>query len=173
MLSWCNQLPLSWITIPTQQMAFGLDASGNMAPWPTADCMNVPGNEGLGSLLRATHELMVPCTSASLPLHAHIPDGLRAKIWAGEFINLSLRITPNELQQHDYALSVQGATVSPTFYVSPAKSKSSETLSSQQWMQAFKIYMPVYFMQPTNLPCAIKMLKYIQVTRGLAQEGAN
>ena len=156
---------------PVQPLPFGFDTAA--APWPNADCINVPGDEVLGSLPRTTQELMASCTSASLPLHARIPDALKAKIWAGEFIDLSLLIKPDQLQQHDYALSVQGAAASPTFCVSPAKAKPSEALSFQLWMQAFQMYMSVYLMQPTNLPCATKMLKYIEVVRGLAQEGAD
>ena len=33
--------------------------------------------------------------------------------------------------------------------------------------------MLVYLMQPTNLPCATKMLKYVEVNRDLAQEGVD
>ena len=40
-------------------------------------------------------------------------------------------------------------------------------------MQAFQMYMSVYLTQPANLPCATKMLKYIEAVRGLAQEGAD
>ena len=116
---------------------------------------------------------MASYASVSLPLHARIPDALRAKIRAGEFIDLSLLIKPDHLHQHDYAPSVQGATASPTFCVSPAKANPSETLSFQLWMQAFQMYMSVYLTQPANLPCATKMLKYIEVVRGLAQEGAD
>ena len=158
---------------PEQPLPFGYCANGNVAPWPNADFMHVPGNEFLGSLPRATQELMASCASVSLPLHARIPDALRAKIWAGEFIDLSLLIKPDQLQQHDYALSVQVVTTSPTFWVSPAKAKPSETLSFQLLMQAFEMYMSVYLTQPANLPCATKMLKYIEAVRGLAQEGAD
>ena len=158
---------------PEQPLPFGYGANDNVAPWPTADFMHVPGNEVLWSLPRATQELMASCASVSLPLHARIPDALTAKIWAGEFIDLSRLIKPDQLQQHDYGLSVQVATGSPTFCVSPAKAKPSETLSFPLWMQAFQMYMSVYLTQPANLPCATKMLKYIEVVRGLAQEGAD
>ena len=103
---------------PEQPLPFGYGANDNVATWPNADFMHVPGNEVLGSLPRATQELMASCASISLPLHARIPDALRAKIWAGEFIDLSLLIKPDQLQQHDYALSVQVVTTSPTFCVS-------------------------------------------------------
>lgn len=51
--------------------------------------------------------------------------------------------------------------------VSPAKPRPSETLSFQLWKQAFQMYMSVYLMQFTNLPCATKTLKYTEVVRGL------
>ena len=83
---------------PVQPLPFGFYANDTAAPWPNADCINVPGNKVLGSLPRATQELMASCPSASLPLHTHIPDALRAKIWAGEFIDLSLLSKPDQLQ---------------------------------------------------------------------------
>ena len=135
-----------------QPLSFGYGANDNVTPWPTADFMYVPGNEVLGSLPRATQELMATCASVSLPPHARIPDVFRANIWAGEFIDLSLLIKPDQLQQRHYALSVQGATASPTFCVSPAKAKPSETLSFMLWLQAFQMYMSVYLTQPANLP---------------------
>ena len=77
-----------------QPLPFGYGANDNVAPWPTANFMHVPGNKVLGFLPRATQELMASCASVSLQLH-------------GEFIDLSLLIKPDQLQQHDYALSVQ------------------------------------------------------------------
>ena len=58
---------------PEQPMPFGYGANDNVAPWPTADFMRVPGNDVLGSLPRAMQELMASCASVSLPLHARIP----------------------------------------------------------------------------------------------------
>ena len=58
-----------------------------------------------------------------LALHPTLAAG------SGKFIDLSLLIKRDQLQQHDYAVSVQSATASPTFCVSPVKARPSETLS--------------------------------------------
>ena len=55
-----------------QPLLFGFGANDNVAPWPNADFMHVPGNEVLGSLPRATQELMhrahqFPCHSMPYP----------------------------------------------------------------------------------------------------------
>ena len=86
--------------VPVQPLPFDYGANDTVAPWPNADFMNVLDNKVLGSLPRAMQELMASCTSASLTLYASIPDALRTKIWAGEFIDLSLLIKPDQLQPH-------------------------------------------------------------------------
>ena len=149
-----------------QPLPFGYDANDNVAPWPNADFMHVPGNDVLRSVPWTTQELMASSASAPLALHARIPDAFRQR-----FGLVSLSTCPSSLSQTSSSImSVQGAAASSTFCVSPAQAKPSETLSFQLWMQAFQMYMSVYLMQPTNLPCATKMLKYIKVVRGLAQE---
>ena len=56
---------------------------------------------------------------------------IQRQLRACEFIDLSLFIKAYQLQQHDYALSIQGAAAGLNFYVSPAKARPSETLSFQ------------------------------------------
>ena len=59
-------------------------------PWPTVDSC-IPGiPEGMGSLPETAQSLMMAGSSYSLPLDAQIPDALRTKIWAGDFVDLSL-----------------------------------------------------------------------------------
>ena len=116
---------------------------------------------------------MASCDS-SLPLESRkpirIPDRLRAQIWAGEFVDLSLLLKSTHAQQ-EYSLSVGGRdSDAPTFRVSTAKVKGSN-LSLEQWMKAFHLYMSVYLMQPSNLPSARKMLKYMQVIQNLYDQG--
>ena len=59
---WGNAFPVQPVetnhSAPEQPLPFGYGANDNVAPWPNADFMHVPGNEVLGSLPRATQELM-------------------------------------------------------------------------------------------------------------------
>ena len=67
--AWGHAFPVQPVVtdhpVPVQPLPFGYGANDNAAPWPNADCMQVPGNEVLGSLPRAMQELMASCTSAS------------------------------------------------------------------------------------------------------------
>ena len=157
--------------VPVQRGPFGLNEDANAAPWP--DVNRVAGNEHsiLGSLPEDTRELVASCDSSSLPLDARIPDRLRAQIWAGEFVDLSLLLKSTHAQQ-EYSLSVGGDSDAPTFRVSTAKVRGSN-LSLEQWIKAFHLYMSVYLMQPDNLPSARKMLKYMQVIQNLYDQGGD
>ena len=59
---WGNAFPVQPVetnhSAPEQPLPFGYGANDNVAPWPNADFMHVPGNEVLGYLPRATQELM-------------------------------------------------------------------------------------------------------------------
>ena len=95
--------------VPVQGGSFGLNEEANAAPWPDVSGVRVAGNEHviLGSLPEDARELVASCDSSSLPLDARIPDRLRAQIWAGEFVDLSLLLKSTHAQQ-EYSLSVGG-----------------------------------------------------------------
>ena len=113
------------------------------ATWPNyltvEGLRNVPGTHNVDHrvppvvhvLPGDTQEMVAACSSSALPLHVRIPDRLKAKIWAGEYVDLALLLHNNFAQLQDYALSVQSAGdgQGPTLCVSPAK-----VLSFQQWL---------------------------------------
>ena len=43
------------------------------------------------------------CTSASLPLDGRIHDGLRAKTWVDDYIDLAIMLKPTLLQHQEYS----------------------------------------------------------------------
>ena len=143
------------------------------APWPQVAELCAPGNIEPMPLPRDTRDLIQPCSSASLPLDARVSDEIRAKIWAGEFIDLSLLLKPSLTQDSEYALSILGGVASPTIRVAPAKAKHNPIASFETWSQAFQMYMSVYLLSPMYVHDATKMLKYIEVIRGLAEQGGN
>ena len=141
-------------------------------PWPTIDTY-MPGTaEGMRSLPETAQNLMMAGSSYSLPLDAEIPESLRSKIWSGDFVDLSLLLKPTQVQHQDYTLSVNSGAIQPTICVSPAKPKT-EPLSFERWVQAFQLYMSVYLLAPANALLAVKMLKYMEVIRRLAEQGGN
>ena len=140
------------------------------APWPSVDTF-FPGTAA-PPLSEDTQTLFSSCTSTALPLDAQIPDVLRAKIMAGDYIDLSLLLKPSLIQPQEFALSIDRGASQPTVCVFPARPKDV-VLSIDQWGRAFQLYMSVYLLQPANLPCAVKMLKYMEVVRGLADAGGD
>ena len=161
-------------------------AVSDAAPWPSyltvEGLLNVPGTNNvdrqvppvMNVLPGDTQEVVAACSSSALPLHVRIPDRLKAKIWAGEYVDLALLLHDNFAQPQDYALSVQSAGdgQGPTLCVSPAKGKT-EVLSFQQWLKAFEMFMSVYLVHPGHLPSAPHMLKYIETVRNLYERGGN
>ena len=100
------------------------DTSGavsEVAPWPNyltvEGLRNVAGTHNVDRqdppvvhvLPGDTQEMVAACSSSALPLHVRIPDRLKAKIWAGEYVDLALLLHDNFAQPQDDALSVQSA----------------------------------------------------------------
>ena len=144
------------------------------APWPSVDTF-FPGTAAPPPpppLSEDTQTLLSSCTSTALPLDAQIPDVLRAKIMAGDYIDLSLLLKPSFIQPQEFALSIDRGASQPTVCVSPARPKDA-AVSIDQWGRAFQLYMSAYLLQPANLPCAVKMLKYTEVVRELADAGGD
>ena len=143
-------------------------------PWPTSDTM--PGTELFTSLPGPTRAMIDSCTSASLPLDARIPDGLRAKIWADDYIDLAIMLKPTLLQHQEYSQAMYGGMAHPQGDMSPRApvGKASYAITTyERWLQAFNLYMSVYLLLPANVPLAVKMLKYAEIIRGLAEEGGD
>ena len=124
------------------------------APWPSVDTF-FPGT-AVPPLSEDTQTLLSSCNSTALPLDAQIPDVLRAKIMAGDYIDLSLLLKPSLIQPQEFALSIDRGASQPTVCVSPARPNDA-VLSIDQWGRAFQLYMSVYLLQPANLPCAVKI----------------
>ena len=106
--------------------------------------------------------VMITLPVHPLPLHVCIPDRLKAKIWAGENVDLSLLLHDNHAQPESV-----GDGQSPIVCVSPAKGMT-EVMSFQQWLKAFEMYMTVYNLLNSLQP---HMLKYIETIRNLFERG--
>ena len=158
-VEWRRAVPL--LPAPTAPTLSPLPV-GPDAPGPSVDTF-VPGTD-IHHCLRTRR--------TSLPPAPLLPSLiLRAKIMARHYINLSLLLKPSLVQPQEYSLSINSGVTNPTFCESPAKPKD-EVLSFEQW-GSLSADMSVYLLQPANLPCAVKMLKYMEMVRGLVEEGGN
>ena len=158
---------------PVQGPSF-CQGNARATPWPTSD--TVPRTELFSSLPEPTRAMIDSCTSASLPLDARIPDGLRANIWADDYIDLAIMLKPTLLQHQEYSQAMYGGMAHPQGGMSQRATVGKAALaitSYERWLQAFNLYMSVYLLLPANVPLAVKMLKYAEIIRGLAEEGGD
>ena len=103
-----------------------------------------------------------------------LPDWLRANIWADDYIDLAIMLKPNPLQHQDYSQAMYWGMAHPQAGLSlrPPVGKATYAIASyERWLQAFNLYMSVYLLLPANVPLAVKILKYAEIIRGLAEEG--
>ena len=108
-----------------------------------------PSTSGMGydeiieSLPEATQERVSALSASSLPIHVHVPQKLKHKIWADEFIEFKLLKTALN-RRPDYSLSIQLATGEGELIFSVASKELTKLKSFQQWNRAFQIFMSVY-----------------------------
>ena len=154
---------------PVDPLSFGA-RDARATPWPNTD--TVPGTAVFEALPGPAQAMIDSCSSASLPLDARIPDGLRAKIWAGEYIDLAIMLKPTRMQHLEYGHAYGGAPTA-TNVVAKSPNNTHEFISFEKWLQAFNLYMAVYLLKPANMPLAVQMLKYAKIIRGLADAGGD
>ena len=143
-------------------------------PWPTAEGLLSgelrPG--ALDSLPADVRGRIVGFSASSLPVHAHVSEKLRQKIWADEFVEMNTMLHDNA-DKPQFALSVQELNKEETSVICVAKKTSQSIGSFQRWLKAYEIFMSIYLLQPNKSEQAPKMLKYISTVRGLAERGGN
>ena len=83
----------------------------------------------------------------SFPIDARIPDNIKDKIWANQYVELGVLIHPQEVDKYSMAMST--ASGSPSLCLIPRKQKQITTID--QWNSAFNIFMTIYLTQfPTE-----------------------
>ena len=101
--------------------------------------------------------------SAATPLGASHPLKIKAKIWAGEYVDLGSLISPPNSDNYTVTLSQQENQ--PQVSVSSQHSKRNIT-SISMWTDAFLVYMGILTQRFPDL--APNLCKYITVIRDLA-----
>lgn len=109
----------------------------------------------------------------AIPLHAHVRQNVKEKIWAQEYVELSLCLPRSSFGTEEYALSVnKQAGGSATLSFAPTE-KPRQIESFEQWQRAFEIFSAVILSNPMRSSEAAGLLKYGQTIRELYQCNAN
>ena len=100
----------------------------------------------------------------SFPIDARIPDNIKEKIWANQYVELGLLLHPHELDK--YCMAMSTASGSPSLCLLPRKPKQISTLD--QWNSAFNIFMTIYLTKfPTQ---AVAVLKHSETINQLGKK---
>ena len=112
-----------------------------------------------------------PFQEASLPLDARVADKVKAKIWAGEFLDFASLLDTN-LNNPTYHLAISHTSSdgSPSIHLEPS-TKGSKISSIDSWFTAFHTFVAIYTAKfPSEAP---SLMKYGEIVRDLAVRGHN
>ena len=100
----------------------------------------------------------------SFPIDARIPDNIKEKIWANQYVELGLLLHPHELDKYCMAMSTASGSLS--LCLLPRKPKQISTLD--QWNSVFNIFMTIYLTKfPTQ---AVAVLKHSETVNQLGKK---
>ena len=155
-----------------RETASGQDVS-TAPPWPSLHSAATGMHDILQGLPCATQERVASLTAPSLSIHAHVPEKVKSKIWADEYVEFSSLLKHKNSFKQDYTLSIQTPSMDsdPVFRVSPTAQPELRTF--QQWCRAFEVFMSIYTTRPHKGVEAPKLLKYLQTVRNLAERGGD
>ena len=152
----------------TRATASSQDADNTPPPWPSLSTAGM--HDIIQGLPYATQERVATLTAHSLPIHIHVPEKIRAKIWADEYVPFSALLKSNQSFRQEYSLAIQStADTEPVLRVLPAA--QAEIRTFYQWTRAFEIFMSIYLTRPHKGIDAPKLLKYLQTIRNLSERG--
>ena len=115
----------------TRATASSQDADNTPPPWPSLNNAGI-----IQGLPYATQERVATLTAPSLPIHIHVPEKIKAKIWADEYVPFSALLKSNPSFRQDYSLAIQStADTEPVLRVLPAA--QAEIRSFYQWTPSF------------------------------------
>ena len=105
--------------------------------------------------------VIMPATAASLPvpLGIHVDAATKSKIWSNQFVDLSILLSRQTSQSFQIQLQENQLTMIPK--------KKIFMLNTEQWNQAFTIYMSIYVEKYPDK--AVHMLQYMGHIQEMAQ----
>ena len=139
-------------------------------PWPSTSGMGF--EEMVQRLPEATQERVSVLAASSLPIHSHVSEKIKNKIWAEEFVDFSTLLKTYN-HRPDYSLTIQPGKGEGEPMVSVAPKAHTELKSFQQWNRAFEIFMSIYISKPSKVDQAPNLLKYMQTVRNLSDRAGD
>ena len=141
------------------------------APWPEAISSGIHTGNEVYTLPRASRDLVASFATSALSRHSRVSDKLKAQIWSGDYVSISSLLHDSSPQS--YSVSVRPGSDDETTMFCVAPRARSSTVSFDQWLQGFEIYMSVFLLQPQHMAESYNMLMYIQTVRSLYEKGAD
>ena len=118
-----------------------------------------------------SQDLVPSFATSALSRHSRVSDKLKSRIWSGEYVSISSLLHDSSPQSYSVSVRPGSDDETPMFCVAP-RARSS-TVSFDQWLQGFEIYMSVFLLQPQHRSESHNMLIYIQTVRSLYEKGAD
>ena len=105
--------------------------------------------------------VIMPATAASLPvpLGIHVDAATKSKIWSNQFVDLSILLSRQTSQSFQIQLQENQLTMTPK--------KKIFMLNTEQWNQAFTIYMSIYVEKYPDQ--AVHIMQYMGHIQEMAQ----
>ena len=104
----------------------------------------LPGvNEVINNLPAETPDRVRALTACSISLHSHIPEKVRAKVWTGEFVELSTLLPESRSTSQEVSLGLQPQEEDGTSVVCYGPKAKPGITCFTQWTKAFRIYVIV------------------------------
>lgn len=164
----------------TQEMASSGQVGGaTVPPWPTREgsLPNLGHGIDVGavidSLPQQTRDRVRTFTKASVSIHAHVPANVRAKVWSGDFVEMSALLPGVRSSSQNLTLGLQQQGEDGPSIVCVGPKAKPEIRGFPQWEKAFRVYMSLYLSQPIHYHEAPALLKYIDTISDLSERGGN
>ena len=138
------------------------ECSAVAVPWASAASVAQSGNTCIGDDPSGA--------SPGLPIHMHVAEKEKQKIWADVYVDLIALLNENIEDEH-YALAVTsgGGGHRPEIYIAPRRKNVFRSFS--QWAKAFQVFLSIYLSKPSRAADAPALLKYQQTVQNIAERG--
>ena len=154
-------------------VASAVPASTSNLQQPTPSSAQPPANVEMSNIIAASSlppqlpgRPAAEATAQSNPLDFMVPQKIKDKIWAREFVELSTLLLDED---QGMELQISSHSSKPTFTLVPKTKREVNTIAC--WTKAFNCFTAVYSRKwPEEIP---GLLKHMEVVVGLADDTAN
>lgn len=137
----------------------------------------IPSGENFRSVFSTlpseTQERVAAMAPSALASFSHVDLKLREKIWAQEFVDLTLLSPRQGLYEEEFTLALRSDGSSSTPIISMTPKNKSKINHIAQWETLFEVYTAVFISHPKLSVNAIPMMSYRKHVRDLARAHAD